>query len=34
MIQTQRVTFTICFEIVGPPLNEKTQAGISQDRGH
>lgn len=29
MFQTQRLTFTICFEIVGPPLNEKTQAGIS-----
>lgn len=29
MIQTQRLTFTICFEIVGPPLKEKTHAGIS-----
>lgn len=29
MIQTQRLTFTICFEIVGPLLKEKTQAGIS-----
>lgn len=31
MTQTQRLTFAICFEIVGPPLKEKTQAGVSKD---
>lgn len=31
MTQAQRLTFAICFEIVGPPLKEKTQAGISKD---
>lgn len=29
MTQTQRLTFAIYFEIVGPPLKKPTQAGTS-----